>query len=587
MSDCVVNTFYGKLRGKTLLDIKGSVFYGFQGIPYAKPPLGNLRFKAPQPLDKWADIRDATKEASECYQRHMVFQTIIGSEDCLYLNVYSECYQRHMVFQTIIGSEDCLYLNVYIPQLPGDEVSLKPVMVWLHGGAFTGGSGNKEPYGPEFLITEDVVIVTLNYRVGILGFLSLEDPKLGVPGNAGLKDVVFALKWVQQNIENFSGDPNNVTMFGGSAGAVAAHLLMLSPLVKGCRSGLFHKIIAQSGCALTHWAITESSTGRLCELLNFITENPKEILQFLQKLPVEKLYQGQEMLQNEFGVSRNRPIGPVIEKPHAGAFLTEDPHKILTEGNYYKVPIILGYNNREGIFFDMVGNRMKRNTMVVDFETVVPTRFKFERGSEKSEEVARKIKEFYYGNEEVAVDNKDIYYRLETDIVFLRDIYETIRLHLKVADTPLYLYRFSIDAKLNFFKAVGRLTAAGAAHGDELGYQFKTFLTPGDVNWQTIEGKTVYDVNWQTIEGKTVYRMIKLWTNFAKTGNPTPDIADEVVDVIWSPVTVNEMNFLDWGKFDSETNTSDNEHFKTDVNPDFDRIQFWKQLYEEYGHRRD
>lgn len=143
-------------------------------------------------------------------------------------------------------------MQLYYTQLPGDEVSLKPVMVWLHGGAFTGGSGNKEPYGPEFLITEDVVIVTLNYRVGILGniifncvslhnlhifrllgFLSLEDPKLGVPGNAGLKDVVFALKWVQQNIENFSGDPNNVTMFGGSAGAVAAHLLMLSPLAKG------------------------------------------------------------------------------------------------------------------------------------------------------------------------------------------------------------------------------------------------------------------------------------------------------------------------------------------------------------------
>ncbi|KAI4468875.1 hypothetical protein MML48_2g00017009 [Holotrichia oblita] len=106
-----------------------------------------------------------------------------------------------------------------------------------------------------------------------------------------------------------------------------------------------------------------------------------------------------------------------------------------------------------------------------------------------------------------------------------------------------------------------------------MGYQFKTFLTPADVNWHTIEGKTIY-------------RMKKLWTNFARTGNPTPDIADEILDVIWSPVALDDINFLDWGRFDSETNTSDNEHFKMDVNPDFNRIQFWKKLYDEYGDRQ-
>lgn len=106
-------------------------------------------------------------------------------------------------------------------------------MVWIHGGAFTHGSGNTDLYGPEFLLTEDIVLVTINYRVGILGFLNFEDTKLSVPGNAGLKDMVQALKWVQKNIDKFSGNPKNVTIFGESAGGSSVHFLMLSPLGKG------------------------------------------------------------------------------------------------------------------------------------------------------------------------------------------------------------------------------------------------------------------------------------------------------------------------------------------------------------------
>lgn len=107
-------------------------------------------------------------------------------------------------------------------------------MVWIHGGGFVSGSSKSELYGPEFLLPEDVVIVTINYRLGVLGFLSLEDTSLGVPGNAGLKDMVMALKWVQQNIDKFNGNPNNVTIFGESAGGAAVHYLILSPMARGC-----------------------------------------------------------------------------------------------------------------------------------------------------------------------------------------------------------------------------------------------------------------------------------------------------------------------------------------------------------------
>jgi carboxylesterase type B len=139
-----------------------------------------------------------------------------------------------MLFGTLVGSEDCLFLNVYTQQLPLDTINtLKPVMVWIHGGGFSTGSSKSDLYGPEFLLTEDIVLVTINYRLGIFGFLSFEDASLEVPGNAGLKDMVMALKWVQKNISKFSGDPNNVTVFGESAGGMSVHYLVLSPLAAG------------------------------------------------------------------------------------------------------------------------------------------------------------------------------------------------------------------------------------------------------------------------------------------------------------------------------------------------------------------
>ncbi|KRT86285.1 hydrolase [Oryctes borbonicus] len=205
-SEPTVKVEQGWLTGTTGKDYDGKTFYKFLGVPYAKPPIGRLRFKPPQVAEKWDGIRDATKDGSESYSRDF--------------------------FKGVVGSEDCLFLNVYTPKLPEIGAPLKPTMVWIHGGGFVWGSNNSQMYGPEFLITEDVVIVAINYRLGVLGFLSLEDPDLEVTGNAGCKDMVMALKWVQGNIKHFGGNPENVTIFGQSAGGVAVHLLVLSPMAK-------------------------------------------------------------------------------------------------------------------------------------------------------------------------------------------------------------------------------------------------------------------------------------------------------------------------------------------------------------------
>lgn len=127
------------------------------------------------------------------------------------------------------GSDDCLYLNIYTTELK-PEVP-RAVMVWIHGGAFYSGSGNDDIYGPDYIVEKNVVLVTINYRVGIIGFLNLDDEE--APGNQGLKDQVMALKWVKRNIEKFGGDPSNVTIFGESAGSASVHYLTLSPLAQG------------------------------------------------------------------------------------------------------------------------------------------------------------------------------------------------------------------------------------------------------------------------------------------------------------------------------------------------------------------
>ena len=154
-------------------------------------------------------------------------------------------------------------------------------------------------YGPDFLITEDVVVVTINYRLGVLGFLSLEDPSLDVPGNAGFKDQVLALKWVQNNISKFGGDPNNVTIFGESAGGAAIHLLVLSPMTKG----LFHKAIAQSGCALNPWARGTTGCAFLGPALGVEPSDEKTIYNILMTKSVEEIFQIQDILMS---VRKNR-----------------------------------------------------------------------------------------------------------------------------------------------------------------------------------------------------------------------------------------------------------------------------------------
>jgi len=223
-----VTTAQGKAVGKL---VRNGTQKAFLGLPYAAPPVGDLRWAAPRPALSWTGVRDATKFGARCEQWH----------------VWDD-----YIFQDSGPSEDCLFLNVYTPAT-SKAASKLPVMVWIHGGGFIAGAGSEPRYSDSPLVDRGVVLVTLNYRLGVFGFLATDElakENGGHAGNYGLMDMVAALKWVKANIGGCGGDANNVTIFGESAGSFAVSTLTAVPSAQG----LFHKVIGESG-ALFNGAI--------------------------------------------------------------------------------------------------------------------------------------------------------------------------------------------------------------------------------------------------------------------------------------------------------------------------------------------
>lgn len=248
----------GVINGTFMETRHGESFHAFLKVPFAEPPLGNLRFLAPEVKKPWSGIYEATQYSSMCMQINLLSASPV--------------------------SEDCLYLNVFTKNLPSEtHKSLKPVIAYIHGGSFQLGSASD--HEPHFLMERDVVLVTINYRLGAFGFLSLGTRD--VPGNAGFKDQAMALKWIKKNISKFGGDPSSVTLMGNSAGAYAVTAHMVSPLSQG----LFHRVVAMSG-SITYQRKLENNylslAQKLAEKLNCTTNNIDEMLTCLRDVSLRK-----------------------------------------------------------------------------------------------------------------------------------------------------------------------------------------------------------------------------------------------------------------------------------------------------------
>lgn len=369
-------------------------------------------------------------------------------------------------------------------------------MVYIHGGGFKYGSGSSALYGADHLVDKDVVVVTVNYRLGALGFLSLNSPD--VPGNAGLKDIIQAIRWVKENIHNFGGNSGNVTLFGESAGGIATSILTASPASKH----LISKAIIQSGTGLSNMAVQKNpieNAKKLAHLLGSEAEDVDEILDFLRATTAKELVEATEKLQplDFLAESYGNYFSFIVEKEFPGveAVLTESFYDILISGRVADVPLMIGSTTLE--------LTLERTTD--DLQVFIPQDLHVARNSEEALEISNRIKDLYFKGNHTGVESLKEYFELLSDKFVNIDTHRYVKSLVQVSTKPIYYYKFDYVGELNLTKKL--LTSLGlnhAGHMDELGYLFSNELLKDVV-------PTAQDV-------KMRERMLRLWTNFAKSG---------------------------------------------------------------------
>jgi para-nitrobenzyl esterase len=443
-----VKTAQGKVHGKTINDGKVRAWLG---LPYAAPPVGDLRWKAPEPAVKWKGDRDATKYGAHCAQ-NLVFQD--------------------MIFQDSGGSEDCLFLNVYAPATANKDTKL-PVMFWIHGGGFSGGSSDEPRHNGDFLPLKGVVLVTINYRLGVFGFLATADlakEANGAAGNYGLMDMVAALQWVKSNIQDFGGDPGNVTIFGESAGSFAVSTLMASPMAQG----LFQKAIGESGAALGRGPLPyQALADREVKDAEWVSGLNVKSLAELRALPTQAI------------LDAAKKPGAGFPPDVDGKLLTEPVPDTYAAGKQAHVPFLAGWNADEGSFFatrGMTGDQWK------------------EMGNKLFKDRAEEFLKLYPGDTDAQALRSAIDFGSDQFIAF--GTWSWLEAHRKTGDSPVYRYHFELAATPSKFHP-----GTFAFHSDDIEYVFGTLDTrPG---WDVRpEDRTLGE------------QMMTYWTNFAKTGDP-------------------------------------------------------------------
>ncbi|XP_030380518.1 cholinesterase 1 [Scaptodrosophila lebanonensis] len=312
------------LRGTLMPGYQKGEFEAFMGIPYAQPPIGDLRFRNPVPATAWKQTLDASSPKDPCIQKNFFLKD-----------------------WPVYGSEDCLYLNVYRPLRRSAEPL--PVMVYFHAGGFFCGSASIGYAGPEYLMdTEQVIMVSMSYRLGPFGFLSTGNEHM--PGNFGLKDQRLALQWVQKHIGSFGGDPQLVTIFGHSAGGASTHFHMLSEGSKG----LFQRAMTLSG-ALAPWAKFEENP--LAQVQKLAVEvgikdamalDCKTLTEALRKVDAKDITEGSTLFK-QWNMLPLVNFLPTVEDPSTpDGFFYEDPWQIQLSGRAHQVPWVLGADSRAG-----------------------------------------------------------------------------------------------------------------------------------------------------------------------------------------------------------------------------------------------
>jgi len=474
----IVQIETGQLQGTTEFDM-----LAFKNIPFAAPPIGSLRWRPPQPALAWDGVRDASQFGGACPQPFI--QNLSAGLD-------------------LPGDEDCLKLNVYAPQKSAKNL---PVMVWIHGGGLFVDGAKDPQFTPIKLVQNGVIVITIDYRIGSLGFFApkelIEEAKSkGEPvGNYGTMDQIAALKWVKKNIAAFGGDPDNVTIFGQSAGGRSVTWLMVSDAAKG----LFHRAIAQSAQQSPLRGMTEKRFGLTPETevdAKYMDSLGVKSLAELRSLPVEKLVlNGQAFYAGEFG-------GPFVD----GEIIKGDPLALFAAGKQAKVPFMIGTNS-------------------FDSDFMLPGEPSLEKFVKQVHEDPKTIEKLYANVKDKCILNsfviQDMLYRASTKLLA----------NSMKGLAPGYAYYFDYLTK-NI-----RPAFPGAPHTFEITYVFgslnlmpqtPTHIESGAEQCTRIEKdiaefkeKRIWPKDWYPIVDKNSpqdnemsNRMSQSWAAFAKTGNP-------------------------------------------------------------------
>ncbi|WP_051163027.1 carboxylesterase/lipase family protein [Nocardia brevicatena] len=452
-----ITTADGVVRGR-----RGRRIQRWRAIPYATPPVGDLRFRAPQPVRPWTGVRDATEFQSAAIQPRF------GG--------------RISPRQTQQMSEDALTLNIVAPA--SSSSAPRPVMVFVHGGGYIFGTSALTLYsGARLALRGDVIVVSLNYRLGVFGYVDFGEfgtDARPFDSNLGLRDQIAALRWVRRNIAAFGGDPNNVTIFGESAGAHAVLSLLAAPDA----AGLFHRAIAQSAPA--DWGVTLEEAqmfARLC--VNFLSssENAHKALTESDPHDIRRAYQRalRKSAQDHPGFF---PTAPVVD----GDLLPQLPFDAIIDGNAHRVPLIIGTCRNEGALFARFADALPTD----------PERLRAVLAA-SGEEATRRVLDTYFG-----FPREDVAVQAGGDYTFWRPSVEVMAGHSRHA--PTYAYRY------DFAPRSLRLAGLGATHATDLIPVFGG----GDTSW----GRALTAAGGRRGMRSVTYQFQENWLEFARTGAP-------------------------------------------------------------------
>nr|UEK51388.1 acetylcholine esterase-like protein [Parasacculina yatsui] len=479
--ELVVQTTEGAVRGLTLTAATGRQVDAWLGIPFAKPPLGDLRFRHPQPMEAWEGVRDAKTLPNSCWQ---VKDTFFG--DFRGSTMWNANTPR---------SEDCLYLNVVRPR----PQPLRPaaVLFWIYGGGFYSGTSTLDVYDPKILVAEeDVVVVSIQYRVGSLGYLYLDTPE--APGNAGMFDQLMALRWVRRNIANFGGNPENITLFGESAGSASVSMHLLSPLSRS----LFSQAVLQSGSATNPWAVIDHREAqlrgrRLAEAIQCprVDDGAEAILQCLREADPKQLVYSELFTT---GICEFTFV-PIID----GTFLVEHPDISLKNGNFKQTKLLVGSVTEEANFFLVY---FLIDIFKLDEDISINRKQYLDSVSQLNPyftNVARKSISFEYTN----------WVNPENSNAILKGIDKMVGDYQFLCGVVDFADAFASKSNEVFMYQFGQRAASspwprwmGTIHGDEIAYVFGIPLNSRQ--------------GFSSEDAVLSKKMMRYWANFAKTGNP-------------------------------------------------------------------